>query len=95
MKALLIASAAAFAVAGCATEGTQQVAKVDCKVAPMTTSSMSYGSQKAKPVDSLDQGYAMMKLGTSDYRLRNLQRNGPDPNNIEDAMRDCDKAAAR
>jgi hypothetical protein len=88
MKTPTILSAlAALALAGCATEGTQ-VAQSECKVAPITTTSMTYGGNK-KPVSSLDQRYAEMALASSDYRYRNLARNGPVPNNVEDALRDC------
>ena len=89
MKSVTILSAmAALAISGCASQGTQ-VAQADCKLAPMTTTSMSYGGGKAKPVSSLDQRYAEMALATSDYRFNNLRRNGIAPNNVEDALRDC------
>ena len=88
MKMLLVFSAlAALAVAGCATQGDTQVAKADCKVAPITTASVA--SDKAKPVDSLRRRDAEMQLATSGYRLRQLDRNGMANNNLEDALRDC------
>ncbi len=85
----ILSSMAALAIAGCASQGTQ-VAQAECKLAPMTTTSMSYGgASKSKPVSSLDQRYAEMALATSDYRFNNLRRNGMSPNNVEDALRDC------
>ena len=87
--AIVLSLLSAAALAGCATE-TTQVAQADCKLAPMTTTSMSYGgASKSKPVSSLDQRYAEMALATSDYRFNNLRRNGPAANNVEDALRDC------
>lgn len=79
----------AFAlVAGCAsTPADTQVAAVDCKVYPITTRS-AVGT-RAPAADRLDQRYAEMQLGTSEYRFRNLRQNGYALNNVEDALRDC------
>ena len=88
---ILAASAAVtFAVSGCATQDTQ-LAKADCKIAPLTTTSITGGNGRSKPAaSSLDERYAEMGLATSQYRLSNLRRNGMANNNVEDALRDCD-----
>ena len=83
----ILSALAALAVAGCATQNAQ-VAQAECKIAPITTTSIAY-SGKTKPASSLDQRYAEMSLATSDYRFNNLRRNGMSPNNVEDALRDC------
>jgi hypothetical protein len=86
----LIALSALLALAGCATTGENMYAKNECTVAPITTASAT-GVRKPQP-DSLDQRYAEMQLGTSDYRYRNLRQNGYNMNNVEDALRDCNAA---
>jgi hypothetical protein len=88
MKNLLAASALAMIAAGCATAG-DQVAAAECKIAPITLAS-SVG--KARPVSPLEQRYAEMQLASTDYRMRLLARNGLVNNNVEDALRDCDRA---
>ena len=70
MKTLIALSALA-ALAGCATTDNTYLAQNECKVAPITTMSAT-GVRKSQP-DSLDQRYAEMQLGTSDYRYRNLR----------------------
>ena len=81
-----IAVAAAALLAGCASPGNLQVAQAECKVLPVTTTSVA----GRKPnVSALDQRYAEMQLATSQYRMHQLRVNGPDMNNIEDALRDC------
>jgi hypothetical protein len=88
MKKLLIVSAlAALAVAGCATQGDNQYAKADCKVAPITTASATGG--RTRPVDSLRQREAEMQLATSDYRRSQLNRNGMVNNNVEEVLHNC------
>ena len=90
MKALIPLGALA-ALAGCATTGENTyLAQNECKVAPITTSSVT-GVRKTQP-DSLDQRWAEMQLATSDYRYRNLRQNGYNMNNVEDALRDCNGA---
>jgi len=91
MKALFILSAALVA-AGCATTEPTYLAQKDCKVAPLTIHSQAYGNRKSAPVDSLDRRYAEMQLAATPYRQQQLARNGMYPNNIEEAMRDCDMA---
>lgn len=86
MKSFIALSAAALALAGCATQ-PEQVAALDCKVHPIVTSNVA-GTRKPS-TDSLDQRYAEMQLATSDYRFRNLRQNGYNMNNVEDALRDC------
>ena len=84
MKAFLALSGLVL-LAACATSG-EQLAAVECKVYPITTASVA----GRKPnVDSLDQRQAEMQLAASDYRMRNLRRNGYNMNIVEDALRDC------
>ena len=85
-KLLVFSALAAFGIAGCATEDTR-IAKADCKIAPITTASVA--SDKAKSVDPIRQRMAEMDLSTSNYRVRQLSRNGMANNNVEDALRDC------
>ena len=79
-----LSAAVAIALAGCAAQDTQ-VAKADCKVTLATTRSVT-GNTGA--VSDLDRRYAEMKLASSDYRHRQMERN-PVNNSIEDALRDC------
>lgn len=85
MKILLALSTSALVLAACATEPATQVAQADCKVAPIVTADSSLRKDR---VTDLDRRYAEMQLATSDYRLRNLQRN-PANNNIEDSLSGC------
>ncbi len=87
MKMLLALSASAFLLGACATEPDMQLAQADCRVAPVVTADSSLRKDR---VTELDQRYAEMQLATSDYRMRNLQRN-PGPNNIEDALNGCSR----
>lgn len=88
MKALFSISAACLLLAGCASDGGARYAAAECKVAPVTTTSSAY-TGKSKPVSSLEQRYAEMQLASTQYRRDNLARNGPSPNLVEDALRDC------
>lgn len=88
MKSFLTLSALALLAAGCATS-PDQVAKADCKVAPITTYSIT---GKAKPASSLERRYAEMQLASTDYRRRQLAEHGLVNNNVEDALRDCNTA---
>src|SRR4051812_93719 len=72
MRVLLTLSAAALVAAGCASTGNTQVAEADCKVQPITTTSVT-DTHKTQ-VSSLRQREAEAALATSDYRFRNLQR---------------------
>ncbi len=87
MKHLLALSAfAVIAVAGCASQGDAQLAKADCKIAPITTASVAGG--KPKQVDRLSQRQAEADLRSSSYRRSRLA----DPfSNVEEALRDCDR----
>jgi hypothetical protein len=82
---------AALMLAGCASDGTSgdQYAQADCKLYPATTAS-STGVHPPK-ADSLQQRAAEADLASSGYRFRNLQRNGMAYNNIEEAIRDCNR----
>jgi hypothetical protein len=86
MKAFSVLGAAALLAAGCASDPAVQVARNDCKVAPVTTAS---AAGKTRPVSDLERRAAEMDLARSQYRFSNLARNGPDPNLVEDALRDC------
>ena len=86
MKTLLALSLTALAACGCATTYDSQYAENDCKVAPVVTT----GPGASSRVTDLDRRYAEMQLATSDYRLRNLQRNPAYANNnIEQSLNDC------
>ena len=90
MKSIVIVSAA-LVVAGCATDDKSYLAQKECKVAPVTTTSVTE-PRKVAPVSSLRQREAEMDLATSRYRFAQLQRN-PVPNNtIEDALYDCEQS---
>jgi hypothetical protein len=78
--------AAAALLAGCAMDEPRQVARADCKVAPVTTRS---AVNKPGNVTELDRRWAEAQLRSSDYRRAQLERNGGVGNNIEDALRDC------
>jgi uncharacterized lipoprotein YajG len=86
MDKLLVVSALAALVAGCATQGDTQLAKADCKVAPITTASVA---GKYKQVSPIEQRYAEMQLASTDYRRRQLAERGLVNNNVEEALRDC------
>lgn len=90
MKPLLSLVAAAALAAGCATtEAPVQVAQAECKIAPITTTSMTYAGKK-KPVSDIEQRWAQAQLGATEFRYRNLASQGLVHNNVEDALRDCD-----
>jgi len=85
MKLLLTTSAAlGIALAGCAAQDTQ-VAKSDCKIAPVTTRS---AVNKPGPVTELERRHAEAQLRNSEYRRHQLERHGF-ASNLEDALRDC------
>jgi hypothetical protein len=89
MKALVAVSALAMLAAGCATTEGDAYAQADCKVAPIVTSSYA---GKPKPVSSIEQRYAEMQLANTPYRRQQLAQHGMMNNNVEDALRDCDRA---
>ena len=80
------AIAVTLLAAGCASQGDVQVAQADCKVLPITTTSVAGRRPNASP---LEQRYAEMQLATPDYRMRQLRERGMEMNNVEDALRDC------
>lgn len=86
MHRLLIVSALAALIAGCATRGDTHLAQADCKVAPITIGSATGKYKQASP---LEQRYAEMQLGATDYRRRQLAERGLAGNNVEEALRDC------
>jgi len=90
MNRITLLAIAAATAAGCAAQGDVQVAQADCKVAPITTASIA--GARPKNVDPLDQRWAEMQLASSDYRLHQLRQRGAFNNNVEDALRDCDRA---
>lgn len=73
-----------FALAGCASVDSQQVASRDCKVHSIQPARISPG-----PESELDQKRAVAGLGTSDFRRRQLNRPLGMTGTIEDALRDC------
>jgi hypothetical protein len=93
MKTAFALAAALSLAAGCATQDVQ-VAQAPapaptCKVAPITTASATEASTK-KPVSEIRQREAQMDLALTQYRFRNLQRQGLFMNNVEGAIGDCD-----
>lgn len=88
MKPILALAALALA-AGCATtDAPTQVAQAECKLYPITTTSMTYGG-KAKPASPIEQRWAQAQLAATQYRYQNLATQGLVHNNVEDAIRDC------
>jgi len=84
---MLLALTATFAVAGCATQAENtQLAQADCKVAPITTTSVT-GVRRSES-SSLAMRQAEADLATSRYRARNMEVNYYN-NNVEDALRAC------
>jgi hypothetical protein len=82
---IAVSALLALGLAACAGQETQQVAKADCKIAPVTTRS---AVNKPGPVTDLDRRWAQAQLANSDYRREQLTRNALN-NNVEDALRDC------
>jgi hypothetical protein len=80
---------AAATLAGCATGGPD-TATYDgpCKLGPITYSSTT-GLGNTKPVNRLDQAYAQMQLGSSDFRFRQLIAHGPVNNPTEEVVQGC------
>jgi hypothetical protein len=89
MKILLALSLSAAVLGACADTGETQYAQNDCKVAPVITTTDS-SLRKDQQLTQLDKRYAEMQLATSDYRLRQLQRNPAySTNSIEQSLNDC------
>lgn len=87
MKTMLVLPLSALlagALAGCAAQDTQ-VARADCKIAPITTKSVV---NKPGPMTELDRKWAEAQLRSTDYRRQQLQRTG-DTGAIESALNDC------
>jgi hypothetical protein len=92
MQRFLTLAAAALVVAACATlDSDQQLARADCKVAPLTLASST--GNRPRRVDPLEQRYAEMQLATSEYRWARSNQALGAFNTVEEALRDC--AAAR
>jgi len=92
MKTAFALAAALALAAGCATQDVQVAqapVATSCKVAPITPASATEASTK-KPVSEIRQREAQMDLALTQYRFRNLQRQGLFMNNVEDAIGDCD-----
>ena len=77
----------ALVLAGCASPGNTQVASADCKVVPITTTSVS--GRAPKNVSGIEQRWAEMQLAGTEYRQRQLRERGMFDNNIEQVLRDC------
>jgi hypothetical protein len=88
MKTLFALSAVALMAAACATE-PEHYAQADCKVAPITTRSVTGVDGHLGTYNSLDQRYAEMQLGTSEYRRQLYAKQGLSNNNVEDALKNC------
>ena len=94
MKTMLGITLALLAAACAGTGENVQVAQAECKIVPMKPGYIS-GRSPHPAADPLDQRQAELQLASSDYRFRQLSRLGLGNNNIEDALRDCDRAALR
>jgi hypothetical protein len=88
MKLLFTLSASALVLAGCATTENAQYAQADCKIAPVTTRNAA-GGDHLGTYNELDQRYAQMQLGTSEYRRQLYAKQGMSNNNVEDALKNC------
>jgi hypothetical protein len=92
MKRLLLLAAVALA-AGCAsTPDNPRYADAGCKIVPIQAGRIP-GASRPPPADSIEQRWAEMQLASTDYRFRSLARNGAYNSNVEEALRDCDRAA--
>jgi hypothetical protein len=78
-----------WVLAGCASPGDTQVAAADCKVVPITTASAA--GRAPRNVSPIEQRWAEMQLAGTDYRRRQLQERGMIDNNVEQALRDCNR----
>jgi hypothetical protein len=85
MNRLLSLIPVAALAAACATS-PDQVAQADCKVAPITTTSVT---GRARPASSIEQRDAEMQLASTGFRQRELRERGLAPNTVEEALRDC------
>ena len=94
MKVMLGITLAVLAAGCAATAENERLAQADCKIVPMKSGYLS-GKSPRPAADSLDQREAQLQLATSGYRFRQLSRLGMGNNPIEDAIRDCDRAAVR
>jgi len=88
MKLLFALSAASLLLAACATTDNAQYAQADCKVAPITTRNVA-GTNHLGTYNELDQRYAEMQLGTSEFRRQLYAKQGMSNNNVEDALKNC------
>jgi len=86
--AAVLACVAAAALAGCVTTEPGTAMADSCRLGPITYTT-STGLGNTKPVDRLDQLYAQMQLGSSDFRFRQLVAKGPVNNLTENVMQDC------
>lgn len=86
----LIALSALLVAAGCASTEPVQYAQAECKVQPITTTSVT-GVRKPE-ADESRQRLAEAELATSSYRFRHLNQNAYGMNNVEDTLRDCGAA---
>jgi hypothetical protein len=89
MKVLLTLSAASLVLAACATTDNAQYAQADCRIAPITTRSVTAVDGHLGTYNELDQQYAQMQLATSNYRRQLYEKQGMSNNNVEDALKNC------
>jgi len=89
MKTVLSLAAVTLLAAACATTGNDQYAQADCKVAPITTRSVTGVDGHLGTYNELDQRYAQMQLATSEYRRQLYAKQGLSNNNVEDALKNC------
>ena len=89
MKSLL-AVTAVLALAACATQEPTQLAQAkqpECKIVPATTESST--GNPPRHTTELQQRFAQADLASSQFRFQQLRREGQFPNNVEEALRDC------
>jgi uncharacterized lipoprotein YbaY len=88
---LVISALAAVALAGCATQSPDQYAKAECKIKPITATSVTDGKHM-QSVSPERERMAQMELAHTQYRMQQLREKGLVNNNLEDALNDCYRA---
>jgi uncharacterized lipoprotein YbaY len=88
---LVISALAAVALAGCATQSPDQYAKAECKIKPITATSVTDGKHM-QAVSPERERMAQMELAHTQFRAQELMRKGMVNNNLEEALYDCASA---